>query len=513
MQKKFVIASLLLIILLGGFLRFYKLGNSAFDRDEFFELNSSYGYFQTGNFIAWDFGNEAPFAANMQDDTSNERAEVFRWQLAQLYRFHEPTEFLTRGLGSAWGVIGIILVYFVAVSMTGNRYIGLIASLLTAIGGTEILYSRRLRMYAMFFPMYLLFSWTVFKFYESKYAGKINLFKKISDKIGFNAAYLIPVLLMGIITCNVHILTVNIAIAIVAYAGFFFLLNLFFKKKWLIDKYSITLALALFGFAAIHLPFLYGYYKSLKKNVSFFRSNYDFFLQYFSDFSYVIIGIVLMLFGAWFLSKKMQKNKEAVFLFLSAFVPLALAVFTWKREESHRYIYFLHSFGIILSAIGIFGIIRLACDKIKMPPKIIASVIGIIFLCSINFGYAFPQKSSTFTYDADSFYPDFRPVFDYVKKHRVQNDVMITRTYRSFYWRGEDIKVYDIKSRNFGRSGCENKIAEIVKENSSGWAVYPKVDKLNMCSAGLEYYKNNFVRVKDNSIPSSVFLYRWNNGT
>lgn len=134
MKKHLVLSLLIIIVFVGGFLRFYELGNSAFDRDEFFELNSSYGYFKTGHFLAWDFNNEKLFPANMQDDTSNERAEVFRWQLAQLYKFHEPTEFLTRALGSAWGVIGILLVYFITVSFTGNRYIALIAALLTAVG-------------------------------------------------------------------------------------------------------------------------------------------------------------------------------------------------------------------------------------------------------------------------------------------------------------------------------------------------------------------------------------------
>ena len=32
------------------------------DRDEFFELNSSYGYFKTGDFVTWDFGQEKPFS-------------------------------------------------------------------------------------------------------------------------------------------------------------------------------------------------------------------------------------------------------------------------------------------------------------------------------------------------------------------------------------------------------------------------------------------------------------------
>lgn len=512
MQKKFVVVLLLFIILIGGFLRFYKLGNSAFDRDEFFELNSSYGYFKTGHFVAWNFNDEKPFPANMQDDSSNERAETFRWQLVQLYRFHEPTEFLTRALGSAWGVIGILLVYFITLSFTGNFYIALLAALLTAVGGSEIIYSRRLRMYAMFFPIYLLFSWTVFRFYESEYRGKIKFFSKIHEKIGFNPAYILPALITGLISYNVHLLTLNIGAVIAAYAFLFFAISTWQKKKILLDKYSLTLAAIAFGLLATRLPIFYSYYKSIKKNINFFQSNYDFFREYFSDFIYISLGVVLVIIGIWYLSKKMQRNKEAAFLFLSGFVPLALAVFTWKREESHRYIYFLQSFGIILSAVGIYGVIQLVVFWIKNHncKRIAAVILLVAFSAGIDYGYL-AKNSGVYVPKSNPYYPDFEAIFGYVKQHKSAEDVMITRTYRSFYWRGAKIKTYDIKSLRMGATDCENKIDEIVKENPSGWAVFPKVDKLNLCSAGRKYYEDNFIRIKDPSIPSSVLLYYWGN--
>jgi len=510
MQKKFVVVLLILIVLIGGFLRFYKLGNSAFDRDEFFELNSSYGYYKTGHFVAWNFGDEKPFPANMQDDSSNERAETFRWQLAQLYRFHEPTEFLTRALGSTWGVIGILLVYFITLSFTGNYYVALIAALLTAVGGSEIIYSRRLRMYAMFFPMYLLFSWTVFKFYESKYKGKINFFQKIQEKIGLNPTYLLPVLVAGLISYNVHLLTLNIGAVIAVYAFLFFTVSFWRQKKLVFDKYFITLAAVVVGLLATHLPIFYGYYKSIKKNIDFFQSNYAFFREYFSDFVYVSLGVISVIIGIWYLAKKMQRQKEAAFLAFSALVPLALAVFAWKRETSHRYIYFLQSFGIILSAVGIYGVIQLAISQIKNYnyKKIVVVILLLAFFAGIDYGYL-AKNSGVYVQKSNSYYPDFEAIFNYVKEHRNTDDVMITRTYRSFYWRGAGIKTYDIKSLRFGATGCENKIAEIIKDNPNGWAVYPKVDKLNLCAAGRKYYEDNFTRIKNDAIPSPVLIYRW----
>lgn len=513
-RKNKISLILIAIILLGIFLRFYKLDAMAFDRDEFFELNSSYGYFKTGNFVAWDFGLEKPFPTNAQDDSSNERAEIFRWQLAQLYHFAEPSEALVRGLGAAWGVIAILLIYFVTASLTGNVYIGLIAAFLTAIGQSEIIYSRRLRMYAMFFPAYLLFSWTVFKFYESKYRGKLQLFKKISEKIGFNFTYFIPALIAGLISYNTHMLTAHIVATVAAYSAFWLFIKL--KKDTALkniysNKYFITIFAAMIGFIVYQLPIFDQLHKLINKNFRFFlrKPHYDFFYQYFADFKYEIFGVILVIFGTWFLAKKMNKNREAAFLFFSIVVPLLFAIFTWRRDVSQRYIYFIQSFGIILSAVGIYGVIQFVIRQAsRQVYKKIATVgLLIFFVLIIDIDYIFSKKSAVYT--QGSYYPDFRKVFDYVIKNRQPEDVMITRTYRSFYWRGENIKTYDLKSLGFGSGGCEKKIEKIIQENPSGWAIYPKIDALVLCESGRRYYENNLEIIKDESIPYSTAVYRW----
>ncbi len=513
MNKKFIIISLVCIVLIGGFLRFYKLGDSAFDRDEFFELNSSYGYFKTGNWLAWDFNNQKTFPMEMQDDTSNERAEVFRWQLAQLYRIWEPSETLTRGLGVFWGVIGIALVYFVAISFTGNAYIGLIAAFLTAIGYSEILYSRRLRMYAIFFPAYLAFSWSVFKFYESKYKGKINFLKKLYEKTGFNFSYFFAIIVLGLISANIHILSAHIFATLAFYSGLFLFITLYKKqlswKSFYLNKYFLTTLATLSVLIIYNLPILNSLHKLIKKNFKFFlaKPNYDIFNQYFYDFSYPLIGLALFLIGTWYLSKKINRMKEAAFLFFSAAIPLLFAIFTWRRDVSHRYIYFLQSFGIILSAIGIYGIIFLLSEKIKRYKKPIILVLLIVFLFGIDFNYF--RSGEIYVKKANSYYPNFKTVFNFVEKNKKTGDVLVTRTYRSFYWRGDHIKTYDIKNLEFGAKNCQEKIQKIISENPSGIIVYAKIDAITQCSQGLKYYEENLTRLKDPQIPSSVLIYRW----
>ena len=216
-NKKYFLVVLMLIVFLGAGLRIYNLGNTSFDRDEFFELNASYGYFKTGNWVAWDFGGEKPFNGKLQDETSTERAEIYRWQLAKIYQFFEPTESSSRVVSVFWGLLSIVAVYFVALYFTGNYWIALLSALLVSIGESGIVYSRRLRMYSMLFPVYLIFSWLVYQFYEAKYAGKNKLFKMIAEKFNVNFFYFLPALFVGFISYNVHMLTASIIFVVVAF--------------------------------------------------------------------------------------------------------------------------------------------------------------------------------------------------------------------------------------------------------------------------------------------------------
>ena len=109
-KKNRFLAVLFLIILIGGFLRLYKLNDEAFARDEFFDINTSYGYFKTGEWLAWDFNMDQPLEPALQKDYSNTRAQLFRIPLALAYNFMEPTEGNTRLISVFWGIVSIIAI-------------------------------------------------------------------------------------------------------------------------------------------------------------------------------------------------------------------------------------------------------------------------------------------------------------------------------------------------------------------------------------------------------------------
>jgi hypothetical protein len=497
---------LLTILFLGIFLRAYKLGDESFFRDEFFELNSSYGHFKTGEWVAWDFGNEKPFPQSMQNEYSNTRAQLYRWQFNLLYSFHEPTEALTRSLSVFWGAVSIVLIYFFALSLTGNVWIALLAALLFSISGSSILFDRRLRMYSMFLPTYLVFSWLVFKFYESAYRGKIKVFSQVYEKLKVNLAFLIPTALVGLISFELHELTVSIAAAIVLFCAF--LLIPYFRRQEYVNKYSLSLAAIFLGYLLVR-NFFGDLYASFNKFVRFFRFNEEYFSFYFDDWRWPLIAAAAMAIGAWFLFSKMQKKKETAFLAASVLGPLLFAVFSWAGDENDRYVYFFQPFSVILAAAGAYSI----CEAIqkRLPKFGMAAVFGllILFLGLNNFNYLSPENG-VYRQRNDIGHYDFHKIFSVFKNNKTSDDVLVTRAYRSFYWKGEKNQVFDIKTMAFEKDNCADIFRKIIEENKSGWVIFPEIDRISICEEGLNYIDGNLTRIKEERIPESVFIYRWN---
>lgn len=492
-----------LIIILGGFLRSYKLNDEAFARDEFFDINTSYGYFKTGEWLAWDFNLDQPLEPSLQKDYSNTRAQLFRIPLALAYNFMEPTEGNARLISVFWGIVSIIAIYFVTLSFTGNFYVALLAALLVAIGESEIIFGRRLRMYSMLFPIYLIFSWCLFKFYESAYKGRIIFFQKIYQKFKVNPIFILPTILVGFVSYEIQELSVHIAFSLIVYCIILAFFN--FKKERYWNKYNLTLFVSFVGLVILKF-FLNGLYKDFDKAVSFWQDNYRCIEFFFTDFRYLTVGVLLFFLGGWFLAFKLERKKEALFIFLSAIVPLFYAIFSWVRTPASRYIYFIQSFGIILSAVGIYAVYYFLAKKLKNHKKIIALIVLALMLFSLDYSYIIGNNSLHKQRQTSNFI-DFRKVFAVVKDNLKPGDVLVTRAYRSFYFSNWKIKTYDVKVLPLEKQNCDETFAKIISENKSGMVVLPEIDHLSVCKKGRVYLEKNLEKI--NSQVKGVNIYRW----
>ena len=512
LSKKNIITILLVIILIGIFLRFYKLGELSFSSDEFLDINSTYAYFKTSVWQKWDFNYG-------QVDTENvfvprdQRAWIYKWQVAQFFKYFPPTEFTARSVSALWGIFSIILIYFVATYFTKRKEIGLMAAFLFSISISGIEFDRTFRMYAMFFAVFLAFSWFLFRFLEEENIGKNKLIKKVYALIDFNLIYFLPMMVLGIISLMVHQLTANIIFIFGAYAIIQVLLA---KKRLAVKKYIVGLLILIVGIIGIFV-FLPDTAKEFSAGLTFIENHWSYLRLSFTDYSNIIIGIGFLLLGIYFLNNKGLK-KESLWLSVSFIGTLLMAIFIWKRNVGDQYIFFIKSFGIILIASGIYFTAKFFQNNLSGNKKIIFYVsIFLSLLILPNYNYFFDRNNAYHqTSDADT--PNYRSIFSYFKKQKNDNDVLITRNFRNYYWSGAKVKVYDfgVDITDEGKTVETKKLTldqfqKIVSDNPSGWFIAYENDETFLQNGVMDWVMKNLNRVSNPQVRGKISVYHWGN--
>lgn len=495
---------LVAIILLGAGLRLYNLGKNPFVADEFLDMNSAYAYRMTGVWQAWDF-NFGKVNATDINEARDVRAWGYKWQVAQVFKLLAPTEENARLVSVFWGLVSILLVYGVTVSFTKKRFIGLLSAFLFAVSLTGIAFDRKLRMYAMFYPAYLALSWLLFKFYEQKYAGKNKLLAFFEKYGKVNILYLLPLLLVGLLSLHLQLLTVNIAMAFFGYVSVQAILKFKQAGKFAWNKYNFaTLAMIIVGTIAV--KFFAGTVGIFVSSLKFFINNSGYFEKILSDYNSVILAIIFFLLGAIYLYRNLERKKETVWLLSSLLVPLLMAAFLWRRTQGIQYVFFLQAFLIILIASGIYGAGEFFKKNLGAFSKhAFATTVFLALLLLPNYGYFFADNNTYHRTDTG----DYRKVFLYVKKNLQPGEVIVTRNFRNYYLSGTKVKVIDFGGEAAKEDFSVDQFKQMLTENPHGWLVLFDNDELFLSKQTKQYLSDNLTLVDNVNIRGFSKAYRW----
>ncbi len=507
-NKKNIFIALIIVIILGAFLRFYKLGNTSFVADEFLDMNSTYAYTQTGIWQNWDFNLGKVNNDNILE-ARDERAAVYKWPVAMLFKVFPPTEGVARSVSVFWGILSVILIYFAATYFTKKKTIGLLSAFIFAVSISGLEFDRKFRMYAMFLPVYLSFSWLLFCFLEKKYTGKIKFLENISQKWDLNPFFLLPALVLGILSLLTHQLTANIVFALGFYLIFWSVAT-YKKEKFRPNKYLILLALGILGFIALSVlaPKQTG---SFTAGLKFFNDHWEYIRIVLADYSNGFLGIIFIALGIYYIYKKQNKQKEALWLATSFWVPLLAAILLWNRNVGAQYIFFVKSFEIILIAAGIYFTACFLKENLSnYGSKAYLLVLLLSLLILPNYAY-FLEENNTYKQTSSSENPNYRKIFTYFKKAKKDSDVLISRNFRNYYWSGTEVKVFDFGGELAKEKLSLSQIQKISAENSGGWFIISDNDESYIANDAIEYVKKNFERVSNSQVRGNVLVYRWGN--
>lgn len=497
---------LFVIVMLGAGLRLYDLGNNSFVADEFLDMNSSYGYFQTGEWRAWDFNFGKP--ADMNENVArDERASIYKWQVAQLFRVLPPTESTARLVSVFWGILSIVVVFWAGYFYTQKKSIGLLAACLFAVSISGIMFDRRLRMYAMFLPVYLAFATVLFAFFEIRYRGKILWLQTLWKQTGLNFVYLLPLVVLAWVNAQVHGLSLSVIPVFGLYA--FVMMAILWKREGTLkNKYGITVGLGLLAVvcAVIFFPKLvrlgFG-------SLVWFDDHYSYFGYVLRDFAHPLLGVLMAGLGSFVLFRRLGKEKEALFVTFSALVPLVLAVWFFRRNAGPQYIFFIQSFVLLLSAVGIYGIIQFIRDSFPQYGQ--KSVLTVLLLAGIllpNWGY-FLEENNTYHETSSGGNPNYRKVFEYFKKNKQESDVLITRNVRNYYWSGAKVPVIDLGDEINREKFSLAELEQAMRDHASGWIILSDNDYDYFSGDAEDYMKRHLIRVSNPSVRGPIDVYRW----
>jgi hypothetical protein len=491
------------IFLLGALLRFYNLGETSFVADEFLDINASYGYFKTGEWQAWDFNFGKPDAAGV-NAARDERAFAYKWQVAGLFHFLPPTEAVARSVSALWGVVSLVLVFWMTASLTKRKEIGLLAAFLYAVSVSALLIDRRLRMYAMFVPVFLAFSWTVFLFLEKEYKGKMPLCKWAWRRFGFNLMYLVPAALLGTLSLHLHLLTVMIAAVVLVYA-----LAHMIRQRSYKNKYGLIVAGFVVGTVVLRLASPSAF-ELLASSFSFPDNHYGYFGIVLKDYAHVLLAVIFLALGARYLIAQEKIAKEGWWLTLSFLAPLFMAVFMWDRNVGDQYISFAQPFKMMVVAAGIFAFAEFCRRHLSASfgKKAFALPLALSLLILPNYAYFF-SEDNTYRQTSKSGNPPYRKVFAYVLKNRTPEDVLITRDLRGYYLSGANMRVENIGGEVTKDKLTPERLQGILAEHPSGWIVLSDNDDSFVSNDAMTYIEKNMERVSNSQVRGTASVYRW----
>jgi hypothetical protein len=399
--------------------------------------------------------------------------------------------------------------FLVARDFTKKPAIGLLSAFFFAVSLSGIIFDRRLRMYAMFFPVFLLFSWLTFKFLESDYACKIKGVNWLNDKLGVNMVFFIPATLIGLLSLHLHQLAGNMVIVAAVYFIARYILEVKNDKKYF-NKNLVFLGLIAAGMltAQIAAPALAG---SFFAGLVFFTDHWNYFLITFRDYSHPLIASILAILGAYFLIKNQETKKEGIWLSVSALALLLGAMFLWRRNVGEQYIFFVQSFVIILMASGIYFLADfLRTSMSKFQNKVFGAVVILAILIVPQYGYFF-EADNAYHQTAESSNPNYRSIFAYFLKNKKAGDVLITRNFRNYYWDKAQVKTFDFGGELSTENFSLDDLQKIIRENPSGWFIFSDNDEDYIANAAEDFASKNLSRVSATALRGRIKVYRWGN--
>ncbi len=479
---------LLLLLIIGIATRFYGLGDYDLRDDELFVNSVAYNYLQEGDFYKWDWIHDTSGkntdCLEVDPYCNYTRGWPYTLTVVPAYWLLGVSEFSTRLPGALFGVISILVIYFIAKFFIKNKNFALLAAFLFTFSPVMIQWSRFPRMYSLLIPVFSLTVYFVYRAIDEKRAYKFNnkILSQIVKTLDFNYTFILWSFFLLWLSCVLH---VGAFILVPFIILFIFIKFLFTKeKRYLYLLFIIFIIPALFFF--IFKPiFDLIIEQILQWGAPGYRIRYmDYLLEYPLTKS---LSFLWILISSVFAVTQYKHKLPLRFFYLLMIVGGSLLTYTFIMKTGlfidSRYISFVVPMAFILICLAAFLIIKTVNNRVFS----IVFVLLIMLITLVAF-FDFSKKYYNFNN-----YPQLRQAYQIIKNNYQPGELVISNSLRAYYLWG--LKTEDIYKMEWRMGYSFDEFMSRIMLYDSGWLVW-EVDKVEMHIRPeiYNYAENNFTK-------------------
>lgn len=487
---------LALVFILAIALYSYNLGGIEFQEDEFQVVDAAAGYFHNQDFYKWSWLNNTP------TETLYTRAWPHSWIIAQSYKFFGISEWSSRIVSVFFGLIFILLSYFIIKFFTFSKDIGILGTITFLFYSRYIDIFRYTRMYALLIPIFFMLLYLGYMSISgtNKYSiinNKISAF--IQRNLNFNYLYLTIFLIILLILNTIHINGLVILPSIYLYIVY----QAFSKKerKYIVATISGFLGMIFIVFLGLFTKILW----EISHFLSFFgKMNYEY-LEMFTSYPFPYeVGIVFLslLFTWMFFMNRSELKNRIIYLCMFIFFSLPFFIFVANRYAAFVYISHITTISIILIIVTYYWLMKVFTNKhIKSVLFILLLLqIGVSFYNGFDRSYRMDDNNGAFSAAYQVIIQNYDP----------EKEVIIGQYLRPYYIRDIGPKAKIISMGNYQNYSI-GRFMDDINKYEGGWITWETRKYYHIQPDIIDYIDQNFKKYHGEGIDNtSVEVYYFN---
>jgi hypothetical protein len=474
LRKYWYLIFLLLVVIIGIGIYFYKLDNRNFYEDEFQVTGTAKSYLETKTFYRWDWINKQPKCLDTKDSNCvYKRAFIHTFLVAKSFSLFGISEWSARFVSAMSGLIFLFISFFIFNYFSENKLISLVSTATLVFYPSYIEIFRYTRMYSLLIPIFLIIIFLSYKSFSKKTLENL----KTNKKLIFYPLSLVLVLYLGYL---LHPNSLFILPALVV-----FLIYLLLKYR---NKTYLTAVIISFLFALIFIILAPNSIKTLLNNhfCIFCQQNYEYF-NYFFSYPFGLLAGTLIILANTLLNFKKIFNDKIAFVYIIVLFSLPFLIFFANRYQHVLYGSHILSLSIFLIILNLYYLTNLIIKNKKVFNWIFILVVFLFSLINLT-------RAKNNLYFSHNNHGNYRLAYsEIVKNYNPGRDVIFGQYLRDYYLK--DINRATIISMQNYQKYSYQQFQDDLTKYESGWITWESVKSYHLDPAIIDYIKNNFQKI------------------